>query len=132
LSWPIALVRATIAVTGADQDAQCLTITAGARRSQVLTAESFAGGADRVQVIGLGSVPAGWPGRAVDLGDPFAVLEQCGGQPGPVAAGALDRPHAPPGGVLAGERRKLPVAERVGMQHLGFNRQPVQPGEVYY
>src|SRR6266545_4079680 len=38
------------------------------------------------------AVAARRAGRTVDLDDPFALLEQVGGEAGDVAAGALDRP----------------------------------------
>src|SRR5262249_18512740 len=98
---------------GSSQDPQCLTIAPGPRRGQVLAAESFAGGSDRIQALGLGPVAAGWPGRAVDLDDPLAAFQQRGGQPGPVAAGSLDRPHATAGRVLAGECRQPTETECV-------------------
>ena len=115
LSWQIALVRAMNgARSGGQQDAHRFAVAASPRLGEVFAGQRFAGGADGVEVVGLGAVAAGRSGRPVDLDDPFAVFEQVGGEPGAEAAGALDRPDAPPGGVFVGEREHPAVAERVG------------------
>ena len=98
---------------GGQQDAHRFPVAA-ARGGEVVPGQGLAGGPDGVEVVGLGAVAAGRPGRPVDLDDPLAVLEQEGGQPGAVAAGALDRPDPAAWGVLVGEGEDAPVAHRVG------------------
>jgi hypothetical protein len=73
-----------------------------------------AGGADGVELIGLGSVAAGWAGGSVDLDDPFAVLEQESGQSGAEASGSFDRPDPTAGCVPGGEGLAAFVAHGVG------------------
>ena len=102
------------AVSGGEQDAQGFAVAAGPGCGQMLAGQRFAGGADGVEFVGLGAVTAGRAGGPVDLDDPFAVLEQEGGEPGAEAAGALDRPDPPAGGVQDGEGQDPFVAHRVG------------------
>ena len=69
---------------------------------ELITAEGLAGGPDRVQRIRLGAMAAGSPRGPIQLHNLFLVGSQEPGQPGAVAAGALDRPH-PLAVVLVGE-----------------------------
>jgi hypothetical protein len=80
----------------------------------VVTAERLAGRSNSVQVIGLGAVAARRAGRTVDLDDPFALLEQVGGEAGAVAAGALDRPDPTSWRLLDCEPVAAAVADGVG------------------
>jgi hypothetical protein len=78
---------------------------------QLITTERLAGGPDRIQRVGLGAVAAGgalWP---VQFDHLLGVGGQRPGQPGPIATGALDRPH-PRSGVLVGQLKELLVADR--------------------
>jgi hypothetical protein len=63
------------ALAGGEQDPHRLSVTAGAGCGQMVAGERFAGGADRVEVVGLGSVAPRWSGWPVDLDDPFASFE---------------------------------------------------------
>ena len=79
-------------LTSSGQYPQGLAVTQGPRCGQVFPAEGFAGGADRVQVIGLCTVATRRTGGSIDLDHPFAVLEQRCGEPGAVTSRALDGP----------------------------------------
>jgi hypothetical protein len=100
-------------LTSSGQYPQGLAVTAGPRCGQVFPAEGFAGGADRVQVIGLCTVATRRTGGSIDLDHPFAVLEQRCGEPGAVTSRALDGPHPALGCLLVSERAEPAVAERV-------------------
>jgi hypothetical protein len=94
------------AAAGDEQHPDRLAVTATARLGEVLARERFAGGAQRVELVGLGAVaPARsrWP---LDLDDPLALLEQERGEPGAEAAAGLDRPDPAGGCVLAREAQQ--------------------------
>jgi len=76
------------AVAGGQQHADGLPVATPAWLGQVLAAQRLAGCWSGVQVIGLGAVAARRAGGTVDLDHPLALLEQGGGEPSPVAAGA--------------------------------------------
>jgi hypothetical protein len=76
------------AVAGGQQHAHGLPIATPTWLGQVVAAQRLVGRSNGVQVIGLGAVAARWAGRTVDPDHPFALLEQAGGEAGPVAAGA--------------------------------------------
>ena len=80
---------------------------------EVVAAQGLAGRPGRIQGIGLGTMAAGGPLGPVQLDNLFLVAMQEPGQPGAVAAGALDRPH-PPTVLAVGEPQQLPVAGRGG------------------
>lgn len=80
----------------------------------MLTGQRFAGGADGVELVGLGAVAASRAGGTVDLDHPFAVLQQERGQSGAEAAGALDRPDPAAWGVEGSECQGAFVAHGVG------------------
>ena len=102
------------AAAGDQQHAERFAIAATARLGEMLARERLAGGADRVELIGLRAVAARRPRGAVDLDDPLAMLEQEGGEPGAVAAAGLDRPDSPSRRVQLREPQHALVAERVG------------------
>ena len=102
------------ALPGGEQDPHRFAVAAGPRRGQMVAGQGFAGGADGVEVVGLGAVASSWSGWPVDLDDPFTALEQVGGEPGAETAGALDRPDSTAGRVFVGERDDPPIAHRVG------------------
>jgi hypothetical protein len=76
------------AVAGGQQHAHGLPIATPTWLGQVVAAQRLVGRSNGVQVIGLGAVAACRPSRTVELNHPLAVLEQAGGEAGPVAAGA--------------------------------------------
>jgi hypothetical protein len=92
------------------QHAEGLSVATLARAGQVLTTERLAAGADRVQRVALGTVAAWWSLGPVDLGHPLAITEEEAGQPGAVAAAALQRPAAAAGRMLADKAHQLLVA----------------------
>jgi len=76
--------------------------------------EGFAGRANRIKVIGLGSVApcrSCWP---VDLAHRLALLKKECGEAAAEASGAFDRPNPCPRCYLISKRQELPVSERVG------------------
>ena len=108
-------------MTCGGEHAQCFPVTSSSGRGQVLAGQRLASGWDRVEVVGLGVFASGWPCWAVDLDDPLAMLQERGGQPGAVTAGALDRPHPLPVGLCIGEGDEMAVPERVGRDHEVIN-----------
>ena len=106
--------RADRAAARDQQNADGFAVAAGARLREVFALERFAGGADRIELVGLGAVAPRRALGAVDLDDPFAVGEHEHGQAGAEAAGGLDRPDARAVGVPACEAQQPLVAERVG------------------
>ena len=102
------------AVAGGQQHADGLPVATPARLGQVVAADRLAGRSNSVQVIALGAVAARRAGWTVDLGHPFTLLEQVGGEAGPVAAGALDRPDPTSWRLLDGEPVAVQVANGVG------------------
>lgn len=80
----------------------------------MLAGERFAGGAHRVELVGLRTVAPRGALRPVDLHDPLAVFEQIRRQPSAEAAGALDGPNPPVRGVFAAEGEHAAVAKGVG------------------
>jgi hypothetical protein len=87
-----------------------LAVAAAARQRLVLVAKGLPSRTDRIDRIGLGAGTTGGALGPGDLDDPLAVGVQKCGQPGAVAAGALDRPAAPrrvPEGLGVGELQEL-------------------------
>jgi hypothetical protein len=83
-------------------------VAGGAGLGELVAAQGLAGRPDGVEGVGLGTVAAGGPLGPVQLHHLLGVGLQEPGQPGAVAAGALDRPHPPT--VLAVGEPQLPVA----------------------
>jgi hypothetical protein len=77
------------------QHPQRLPLATLARDGQVLTAQGLPAGPDRVQRVALGAVTAPRALGPIDLDHPLALISQEAGQPGAVAAGALQPPAAP-------------------------------------
>jgi hypothetical protein len=98
---------------GGEQDVQRAALGPGAGLCQLGAGQRVAGGADRVDRVGLRPRFAGGAGRAVQLDDQLLAVGQVAGQTGAVAAGALDRPGAQPG-VPFGQLHQFGVAVRVG------------------
>jgi hypothetical protein len=84
-------------------------VTSRSWLGEVVAAKRLAGRPGRIQGIGLGTMAAGGPLGAVQLHHLLGVTMEESGQPGAVAAGALDRPH-PPTVVSVGESEQLAVA----------------------
>jgi hypothetical protein len=80
----------------------------------VLAREGLAGGPGGVEQVRLGAVAPCRPNGAIHLHHPLALLEKVRRQAGAEAAGALDRPDAPPRRTLPGEGEQPAVAEGVG------------------
>jgi hypothetical protein len=89
-------------------------IAATPRLREVLAAERFVRGADRVKLVGLRAVAARRSCGAVDFDDPFVVREQERRQTGAVAAAGFNRPDAPARGVHPCEAQQTLVAKGVG------------------
>jgi hypothetical protein len=103
--------------SGGQQHPQRFAVAAAARQRLVLVAKGLPSRTDRIDRVGLGAGRAGGALGPGDLHDPLAVGVQKCGQPGAVAAGALDRPAAPrrvAGDLRAGELQELLVAGGVG------------------
>lgn len=98
---------------GGQQHGQGLTVPTVAWGAEPGPGEGFAGGADRVQRVGLRTVSARGPLRPVELDHDLLPLEQVTGQAGAVAAGALDGP-SPQRGVAVGELHQPCVPVGVG------------------
>jgi hypothetical protein len=113
--WLIAPVRACIArsrVVTSTRMASRSPRRRGWARCSRPSASRAARTASRSSVLAPpGARRAGGP---VDLCHPLALLEQVGGEPSPVAAGALDRPHPAPWGLLDRESVDAQVAGGVG------------------
>jgi len=77
------------------QDAHRLSPATAPRSREVLARQRFVRGADGVQIVRLGAIPASGSGRAIDPDDTFVLLEQERGEPPTKATGAFDRPHPP-------------------------------------
>jgi hypothetical protein len=103
-------------LTGAQQHSDGFAGAAPAGVGQMLSAERLASSPVGVEDVGLGTVAAGGPLRAVDLNHPLALFEQMRGDPGAEAAGALDSPTRPAGitAVLADPGQHSLVAKGVG------------------
>jgi hypothetical protein len=106
------------ATTGDQEHPERFAVAATTGLSEMLAGERFAGGTDSVELIGLGAVATGGPGRPVDLNDPFASLQQERGEPGSVAAAGFDRPDSTAGRVQLREPQDPLVAERVAWDRL--------------
>jgi hypothetical protein len=81
---------------------------------EVAASERFTAGADRVEGVGLGAVASGRTVRAVELDHQLVTAVEVSGEPGAVAAGALDRPGSK-SRVSIRHRDELGVAVRVGV-----------------
>src|SRR5262245_20004234 len=79
-----ALIRRT---TSGQKHRQCLAFTAAAGRSQPRPGHRLACGSDRIEWIGLRTVAARGPLRAVQLDDDLRVLQQMATQAGAVTPG---------------------------------------------
>lgn len=101
-------------LTRRQQHPQGFTLTTTPRLGEVLPGEGLTGGAHGVELIALGAVPERRPAGPVDLGYPFATLEQEGCKTGSIAAGTLDRPDPPSGSVPGGEAQQLAGTEGIG------------------
>jgi hypothetical protein len=102
------------ALPGGDQHPDGLPVTTPAGLGQVLPAECLAAARTASRSSVLAPPGARRAGGPVDLCHPLALLEQVGGEPSPVAAGALDRPHPAPWGLLDRESVDAQVAGGVG------------------
>src|SRR6266545_3561913 len=114
LRWLIAHVRAPIAlwrVVSSTRIASRSPRRRGWARWSRPSASRAARTASRSSVL---AVAARRAGRTVDLDDPFALLEQVGGEAGAVAAGALDRPDPTSWRLLDCEPVAAAVAGGVG------------------
>ena len=94
---------------GGQQDRGGLPVAGGAGGAERGTGQCLAGGADRVQGVGLRAVTPRGPFGPVELDDDLAGGGQVSGQAGAVAPGALDGPH-PGRGLLVGPRDQVAVA----------------------
>jgi hypothetical protein len=98
---------------GRQPDLERCSVPCGTRLSELVAAQGLAGGSGGVQRVGLGAVAAGCSLGPVQLNDLLMVSMQEPGQPGAVAAGALDRPD-PLAWLLGGQGQQLLVAGRRG------------------
>ncbi len=80
----------------------------------MFSSQRFAPGTYGVEQVGLRAVAARRSVRPVELDDQFAAFGEVAGQPGAIAAGALDRPRPKPR-VPIGHRHQLGVPVDVGV-----------------
>lgn len=99
---------------GGEQHPHRLAVAAPTRLCEVVSCERFSGGADGVELVGLGAVASCRAGGSVDLDHPFLLLEEVSSQAGAEAAGAFDGPDAASGRVVAGEGEHSAIPERIG------------------
>jgi hypothetical protein len=105
-------IRAHLDRTGAGklQHPQRLPLATLPWAGQVLPPQGLPTGPDGIQRVALGAGPATRPLGPVDLEHPLAMLQQEAGQPGAVAAGALQRPAAATRCSLGDQAQKCFVA----------------------
>lgn len=94
---------------GGQQHRQGLTVPAATRGAESRPRKCLAGGADRVERVGLGAVTSLGAFGAVELDDDLVAALEVPGQAGAVTAGALDRRRAQ-GSVLVDELHQFGVA----------------------
>jgi hypothetical protein len=89
------------------------SVPGGPGLGKLVAAQGLAGRPGGIQWVGLGAMASGGPLGPVQLDHPLGVGMKEPGQPGAVAAGALDRPD-PLAWLSVGQRQQLLVAGRGG------------------
>jgi hypothetical protein len=85
------------------QDPERLPMPTLAWAGEMVAGQGIAASPDRVQHIALGAVAAAGPLGPVDTVHPLAPVDQEPGQPRPIAARPLQRPHPPAGRLDLGQ-----------------------------
>jgi hypothetical protein len=96
------------------QHRQCLAFATSTGSSQPRSSHRLTGGTDRIQRIGLRTVAARSPLRAVQLDDDLRGRQQLTGQASTVPTGALDRPGTQHR-IAVGELHELGIALGCGL-----------------